>query len=55
MREEERSSQEDPEVSWGLPRVREAPRVTTSSLVVVSRVEGREWLLPFTGVEDSIV
>ena len=52
MREEERSSQEDPEVSWGLPRVREAPRVTTSSLVVVSRVEGREWLLPFTGVED---
>ena len=49
MREEERSSQEDPEVSWGLPRVSEAP---TSSLVMVSRVEGRDWLLPLTGVKD---
>ena len=35
--------------SWGLPRVSEAP---TSSLVMVSRVEGRDWLLPLTGVKD---
>jgi len=45
------SSKEDPVVSSGFSMVGRAPRVT-SSLVVVSRVEGREWLLPLTGVED---